>query len=79
MEIEGGLLVFFFLCLPIMTVFQMANNQSISWQIRLRCILDNWKRFDPLTLRRSSLKFFVPLYGHSILWGMRKSGLRMGV
>ena len=58
MEIEGGLLVFFFLCLPIMTVFQMANNQSISWQIRLRCILDNWKLFDPLTLRRSCLKFF---------------------
>ena len=51
-------LFFFFLCLPIMTVFQMANNQSISWQIPLRCILDNWKLFDPLTLRRSCLKFF---------------------
>ena len=57
MEIEGGLLVFFFLCLPIMTVFQMGNNQSTSWQTPLRCILDNWKLFDPLALR-SRLKFF---------------------
>ena len=41
-----------------MTVFQMRNNQSTSWQMPLRCILDNWKLFDPLTLRRSCLKFF---------------------
>ena len=41
-----------------MTVFQMGNNQSASWQMPLRCILDNWKLFDPLTLRRSRLKFF---------------------
>ena len=41
-----------------MTVFQMGNNQSISRQTPLRCILDNWKLFDPLTLRKSRLKFF---------------------
>ena len=58
MESEGGLLVFLFLFLPVMTVFQMENNQSTSRQMPLRCILDNWKLFDPLTLRRSCLKFF---------------------
>ena len=36
----------------------MGNNQSTSRQMPLRCILDNWKLFDPLTLRRSRLKFF---------------------
>ena len=41
-----------------MTVFQIGNNQSTSWQTLLRCILDNWKMFDPLTPRRSRLKFF---------------------
>ena len=41
-----------------MTVFQMGNNPSASWQMSLRCILDNWKLFDPLILRRSRLKFF---------------------
>ena len=41
-----------------MTVFQMGNNQSTSRQTPLRYILDNWKLFDPLALRRSRLKFF---------------------
>ena len=36
----------------------MGNNQSTSWQMPLRFILDNWKLFNPLTLRRSHLKFF---------------------
>ena len=36
----------------------MGNNQSTSQQTPLRCILDNWKLFYPLTLRRSHLKFF---------------------
>ena len=36
----------------------MGNNQSTSQQTPLRCILDNWKLFDPLTSRRSYLKFF---------------------
>ena len=36
----------------------MGNNQSTSRQIPLRCILDNWKMFDPLTLRRSHLRSF---------------------
>ena len=36
----------------------MGNNQSTSRQMPLRCILGNWKLFDPLTLRRSCLKFF---------------------
>ena len=58
MESEGGLLVFLFLFLPVMTVFQMENNQSTSRQMPLRCILDNWKLFDPLTLGRSHLKLF---------------------
>ena len=59
MEIEGALLVFFFfLFLPVMTVFQMGNNQSTSWQTPLRCTLDNWKLFNPLILRRGHLKFF---------------------
>ena len=59
MEIEGGLLVsFYFSFLPVMTVFQMGNNQSTSQQMPLRCTLNNWKLFDPLTLRRSHLKFF---------------------
>ena len=59
MEIEGRLLVFFFfLFLPVITVFQMGNNQSTSGQTPLRCTLDNWKLFNPLTLRRSHLKFF---------------------
>ena len=34
----------------------MGNNQFTSQQTPLRCILDNWKLFDPL--RRSRLKFF---------------------
>ena len=59
MEIEGALLVFFFfLFLPVIIVFQMGNNQSTSQQMPWRCILDNWKLFDPLTLRRSFLKSF---------------------
>ena len=58
MKIEGGLLVFFFFFLPVMTVFKMGNNQYTSRQTPLRYILDNWKLFDPLTLRRSCLKFF---------------------
>ena len=62
MEIEGGLLVFFFffffLFLPVITVFQMGNNQSTSQQMPLRCIFDNWKLSDPLTLKRSRLKVF---------------------
>ena len=77
MKIEGGLLVFF-LFLPFIAVFQMGNNQSTSQQILLRCILDNWKLFDPLTLR-SCFNYFVPLRGHGILWGTRNTGLRMGV
>ena len=36
----------------------MGNNLSTSQQMPLRCILDNWKLFDPLILRRSCLKFF---------------------
>ena len=36
----------------------MGNNQSISRKKPLRCILDNWKLFDLLTLRRSCLKLF---------------------
>ena len=36
----------------------MGNNQFTSRQMPLRYILDNWKLFDPLTLRRSHLKFF---------------------
>ena len=36
----------------------MGNNQSTFQQTLLRCILDNWKLFNPLTLRRSHLKFF---------------------
>ena len=35
----------------------MGNNPSTSRQTPLRCILDNWKLFDPLALR-SHLKFF---------------------
>ena len=41
-----------------MTVFQMGNNKSTSQQTPLKYILDNWKLFDPLALRRSHLKFF---------------------
>ena len=44
-----------FYFLPVMTVF---HNQSASRQMPLRCILDNWKLFDPLALRISRLKFF---------------------
>ena len=60
MEIEGGLLVFvfFFLFLPVITFFQIGNSQSTSQQMPLTCILDKWKLFDPLTLRRSRLKCF---------------------
>ena len=60
MEIEGGLLVFvfFFLFLPVITFFQIGNSQSTSQQMPLTCILDKWKLFDPLTLRRSHLRFF---------------------
>ena len=73
MEIEGLLVSFLFLFLPVMTVFQMGNNQSTSRQMPLRCILDNWNLFDPLTLR-SRLKFFCatlwPQYplGHEEHW-----------
>ena len=41
-----------------MTVFQIGNNQSTSQQTPLRYILSNWKLFNPLTLRKSHLKFF---------------------
>ena len=34
----------------------MGNNQSTFQQMSWRCILHNWKLFDPLTLRRSGLK-----------------------
>ena len=57
-----------------MTVFQMGNNQSTFQQTLLRCILDNWKLFNPLTLRRNHLKFFCatawPKYplGDEELW-----------
>ena len=57
MEIEGLLVSFLFLFLPVITVFQMGNNQSTSQQMPLRSILGNWKLFDPLTLR-SHLKLF---------------------
>ena len=79
MEIEGGLLVFSFFSLPVMTVFQMGDNQSTSQEMPLRCILDNQKLFNPLTLRRSYLKSFCVLHGHGILWGTRNASLRMGV
>ena len=70
MEIEESLLGFFlFLFLPVMTVFQMGNNQFTSPQMPLRCILDNWKLFDPLT----------PLHDHGIRWGTRNTDLRMRV
>ena len=36
----------------------MGNNQSTSRQTPWKYILDNWKLFDPLALRRSRLKFF---------------------
>ena len=36
----------------------MVNNQSTSRQTPLRCVLDNWKLFDTLTLQKSRLKFF---------------------
>ena len=49
---------FFFFPLPVMTIFLMGNNQSTSQQTPLRCSLDKWKLFDPLTPRRSLLKFF---------------------
>ena len=59
MEIEGSLLVFSFFCfLPVITVFQIGNNQSTCRQKPLRCILDNGKLLDPLTLRKHCLKFF---------------------
>ena len=59
MEIEGGLFVFFFfLFLPVMTLFQMGTNQFTSRQTPLRSILDNCEPFHPLTPRRSRLKFF---------------------
>ena len=58
MEIEGGLLVFPFLLLPCHDCLSDGKYQSTSRQTPLRCILDNWKLFDPLTLRRSCLKFF---------------------
>ena len=45
----------------------MGNNQSISWQKPLRCILENWKLFDPL--RRSLLKVFF-----ATLWPWCPSG-----
>ena len=54
MEIEGDILVFIFLFPLVMTVFQMENKQSSFQQMPLRCILDNWKIFNPLTLRRVS-------------------------
>ena len=58
MEIEGDILVFVFLFPLVMTVFQMGNNQSTFRQTPLRCTLDNLKLFDPLSLRKSCLKFF---------------------
>ena len=46
----------------------MGNNQSISHQMPLRCILDNWKLFDHLTLRSCS-KFF-----HASAWSQYPLG-----
>ena len=70
---------FLFLFLPNMTVFQMGNNQSTSWQTPLRCILDNWKLFDLLTLRSSRLKFFCATAWPRYLLGGRNTGPRMGL
>ena len=63
MEIEGSpfvslflslsLSLSFFFLLSVITVFQMGNNQFTSQQTPLRCLLDNWKRFDPLILEKS--------------------------
>ena len=59
MEIEGSLFVSLFLSLslffslPVITVFQMGNNQFTSQQTPLRCLLDNWKLFDPLIIEKS--------------------------
>ena len=50
---------FLFLFLPNMTVFQMGNNQSTSRQTPLRCILDNWKLFDPLNSEEESFKIIL--------------------
>ena len=42
-----------FFSLPVITVFQMGNNQFTSQQTPLRCLLDNWKLFDPLIIEKS--------------------------
>ena len=70
MEIED-VLVFIFLFLLVMTVFQMENKQSSFQKMPLRCILDNWKLSNPLTLR-ICLNFFL------YLWRTRNTGLKMG-
>ena len=59
METEGCLLVFsFFFSSLSWLSFRWEKNQSASQQTPLRCILDNWKLFDLLTLRRKCLKCF---------------------
>ena len=80
MIIEGSLFIsFLFLFLPVVTVFQMGNNQPTSQQMPLRFILDNWKLFNPLTLRRSGLKFFCATAWSQYPLGDEEHGLRMGV
>ena len=49
---------FFFSFSSLTWLFQMRNSQSTCQQTPLRCILYNWKLFDPLTLRKIRLKFF---------------------
>ena len=61
-----------------MTVFQMGNNHSTSRQTPLRCILDNWKLFDPLALRRSHLKFFCATYCVATISTGRRGTLSWG-
>ena len=59
---------FLFLFLPAaadMTVFQMGNNQSTSWQTPLRCILDNWMTLNIL----GSFFFFFNFYFFLICGG----------
>ena len=74
MEIEGGLLVFvfFFLFLPVITFFQIGNSQSTSQETPLRCLLDNWKLFNPLILEKSLKILLCHFVAMISSWGDKK-------
>ena len=53
-----------------------ANNFSLT---PLNCILKNWDRFDPQSLKKTHQSSYVILHGHGTHWRMANSGQLEGL